>query len=174
MKPYIIENIRTPNKSYNINIDDVKKHLLIDDNENDENIRSCCIAAIEFIEDFISYKIIEREYKITYKKYIPVELKLPIYPITNISSISYILNNEEKHLKQSEYHLIGNRKIITAFSIIAHKIEIKITAGYENYIEIPAALRSAIKLKAIALFLGTDAYDKSINQLILPFKNIRL
>lgn len=72
-----------------LDLDEVKRHLRVEDNEDDETIISLMSTAIGIAENYTGIKIQESQWE--YK--LPCfdqEIPLPIFPVIGIDSISYL------------------------------------------------------------------------------------
>lgn len=157
-----------------LDLEQVKKSLLVFDSENDTHIRSLILSSISHVEAKLGYKLVA--YTLNYYFEYDKRLELSDENIT-INKVSYYdANDAIVELDQSDY-IIDNTGDTP---IVKLKNDLKVSTNYDAPVivraiartsgESIAAISEAIQLYIKGLYFDTiDENDIAVNNLLRPF-----
>lgn len=130
-----------------IDIDRVKRHLKIDWDDDDDDIKKLVDVAIAAMENFTWRTLKLRERTVTYDTWPPLLFQIPYPPLVSITSITYTLEDGTvKTLDPSEYLVSiatqpGRVKILNAWpNVILQAIDAVTIIYQAGYVTLPDPL----------------------------------
>lgn len=171
-----------------LDLDEVKRHLRVDHNEDDERIIKLMAAACEVAENYTNTVLIESVYELKLPAFM-AEIILPVFPVLSIDSIDYI-DSSGNSQPQATWYLKNNRfcpVLVPAYNESwpntqqgYESVTITLTAGYST---LPEQVEHAILMIIGTLFetdqdivIGTivSSVPMSSQTLLDAFKVIRV
>ncbi|MCB9868145.1 MAG: phage head-tail connector protein [Phycisphaerales bacterium] len=165
-----------------LDLDDVKCHLRIDGDEEDERLERMITAARQFIEQVTWRQLITATYAWKLDRLCGV-LYVPRPPLQSVASIAYIDANGDSQTFSSSLYTVDIAhdpgRILPAYNqswpnTRGHIQDATITfdAGYGDAADdVPAAIREALLLKVEELYRpGCDAITNAIMHMLSPYR----
>ena len=173
---YTVQSI-TPTEPV-ITLDEAKLFAIIDIADDDTVIETLIDASTEYAQQFTNRQFVTATYEL-YNDCFIQDMTIPKGFIQSISSVEYMDENEVYQvLDPSEYYSYGEydrfRLHFNSFpSTATHKNAIKITfiAGYGLAVDVPAGIKSWIKIKVKDLYEHRDAFE-DFNKFVMPKSHI--
>ncbi len=159
---------------------ETKTYLKIENTNDDTLITSLITLVRKAAEDFLCASLITQSWKISYDKYAPSCVYLPMGPIIAITSVTvFARDGSSSVMAASTYYLTsGNRKLVFDASPIGHRIEIIYTAGYgTSGAYVPSPIRYGMLAHLAAVYdgrVGDRDIPKQAVEFYLPYRGVRL
>lgn len=163
-----------------LTLSETKAYLRIDNEKDDLLINSLITAARKAAENFLCNSLIRQDWKLSYDKYAPSCILLPMGPVQLIASVNAVaIDGTATAIPASSYYLSsGNRKLIFEASLMSKLIEIIYTAGYgEEGSNVPSPIRCGMLAHIAAIYDGRSAggiMPKQAVDFYLPYRAIRV
>jgi uncharacterized phiE125 gp8 family phage protein len=156
-----------------VQLDDVKKTLRVDSDDDDDRIERHIREAREWVERRVQRKIAAEMWEIGLDAFPIGPLLLPLSPVQSVESIKYDdASGTEQTVAPADYKMVVGS--ITAAAgwptsgSSANAVRVRVLTGYEDEDLIPSVLISAIHLKVKELYDGEDV-DLPIHRLLTNY-----
>jgi len=154
-------------------LEEVQEHVRSDSDDEDALLKRITRASTTYVEKYCGLSLLPRKIKLSMTRF-PAsgEVKMPVRPVQNIESISYIspASNERATVDPADYRLINSRlfaEVVPHYSktwpATRHDklgIEVVANVGFNNPLAIPEEyedLRSAILLMVGDLYENRES-----------------
>lgn len=142
-----------------ISVADAKKHLRVDDSDDDALIAGQLSAAVDMIERYTGQVLTAKTLELVSTGW-PHDFDIPREPVTSIMSITYRAGDADVALAASAYRWseYSPRRVLSgsAYLFIAGEVRTRFTAGYAPGAA-PASLVAAVKLMLGHLYANREA-----------------
>jgi uncharacterized phiE125 gp8 family phage protein len=172
-----------------VTLDEVKRHLRVEHNEEDAYITTLIKVATEYCENFTGRFIKQKTVEVILDTFPSKVLKLPITPILEVNKVYYTnLNNEEVYIDSLNYTIIPetepplivhNDRWPIDVTDIPGKVRVEVKAGYEI---VPCSIKQSVLFLCGHFYENREAVNKkgefrelpfSISALLYPYKVFR-
>lgn len=179
-------NLVTAPVEYPITLEEAKEHLRVDTNDFDAEIQSKIELATQEVENATGYKLISQTWTYNLDQLYNI-IKIPYYPLTSVSSISYKDDNNATQTLSSALYVVDTKakpgKVTQAYNqtypttySISNAVTITFVCGYSNATAVPERFKQAIKLYLQYYFdmdkLAGDIADRLIQQEKIPWLSL--
>lgn len=159
---------------------ETKTYLKIS-NENDDTLITSLITTVRVsAEEFLRSSLITQSWKLSYDKYAPACVVLPMGPVQSVTSVTAITRSgSSSAISSSSYYLSdGNRRLVFDASPLSHRIEIIYVAGYGAAAEnVPSPIRFGMLAHIAAIYdgrAGGHSLPKQAVDFYLPYRGVRV
>jgi hypothetical protein len=159
---------------------ETKTYLKITNSGDDALITSLITTVRKAAENFLRSSLITQSWKLSYDKYAPSYVPLPMGPVQSVTSVIAIARDTTiSNVSASSYYLSsGNRRIIFDASPIGKRIEIVYVAGYgDSGANIPSPLKYGMLGHLAAVYdgrAGGQNLPKQSLDFYLPYRGIEI
>lgn len=163
-----------------LDLTEVKNFLKVDSTADDSLLTNLIIVVRDSAEKYMGCSLITQSWKLSYDKYIPSEIRLPMSPVQSITSVTaFSIDNDSTVISSSSYYLsAGNISLIFEANIISHRIEIIYVTGYgDDASDVPYSIKQGMLHHIAAIYEGRTGANNIPNQSMhfyAPYKNIRI
>ena len=159
---------------------ETKTYLKIDNSSDDTLITNLIIAVRKSAEEFLQSALITQSWKLSFDKYAPSSVVLPMAPVQSITSVTiFARDGSSSVMSSTSYYLsAGNRKLVFDASPLSHRTEIIYVAGYgASASNVPSPIRYGMLAHIAAIYdgrAGGNSIPKQAVEFYLPFKAVRV
>lgn len=185
--------LNSPPASEPLSLDDMKAHLRLTTNDDDNSVSQLLVAARHALEARAGLAFMTQAwtYRVDRNRVTQMpDVLLPISPVKSIDGVQIVLANGQKMSLGSDHFTtqvgtIGRIKFnipLPTNTQPLSSIEIEFTAGHDTINLIPAELRHAIRLLAAHFYENRESASearvfsipRAIDALIAPYRRISL
>jgi len=160
-----------------VTLDEMKDHLRVVTNDEDDYITGLCLAATDYVEKFQDRTFITRVRTMVLDSF-PTIIRPPGAPLISVTSIVYVdLDGVSQTLASTDYRvdaITEPGRITVGYELswpdtrdITNAITITYIAGYGNAAAVPDSTKAAIKLLVAHLYEHREAVSE-VNLLEVP------
>ena len=163
-----------------LTLTETKAYLKIDNSADDTLISNLIIAVRKSAEGFLHSSLITQSWKISYDRYAPSSILLPMGPVQSITSVtSFARDASSTVMSSSAYYLsAGNRNLVFDASPLSHRVEIIYVAGYGlSASDIPSPIKYGMLAHIAAIYdgrAGGHSIPEQAVEFYMPYKAIRV
>jgi uncharacterized phiE125 gp8 family phage protein len=159
---------------------ETKIYLKIDNTSDDTLITSLIETVRIAAEGFLHSALITQSWKMSYDKYAPSIVPLPMGPVQSITSVTSVARDGSSSVVDNgTYYLSGgNRNLIFDASPLSHRVEVIYVAGYgASASDVPSPIRYGMLAHLAAIFdgrAGQHSLPKQAMDFYMPYKVVRV
>jgi len=163
-----------------LTLSETKTYLKVLNSSDDALITSLITTARKAAESFLHSSLITQSWKLSYDKYAPSCVLLPMGPVRSITSVTAIArDNTSATISSSSYYLSGgNRKLIFDASPIGQRVEIVYVAGYgSSAANVPSPIRYGMLAHLATIYdgrAGAQNLPKQAVDFYMPYRGIKI
>lgn len=156
-----------------LSLADLKEHLRVDSNDEDDYIGFCRDAAVGMVEAYCGVYLAAREGVVWKAEALPARIDLGVWPLVAISSISWLDSEGNAQTGEADDWRIVSRGDIALKpgrvlpTGVAAGVEITFDAGFTDATR-PAVLVRAAKIYAAHLYYNREGYETGVMSGDLP------
>lgn len=158
---------------------ETKAYLKIGNNSDDTLITDLIVTVRKAAEQFLSSSLITQSWKLSYDKYTPSCINLPMGPVQSVTSVTAITRDgSQSVISSAGYYLSsGNRKLVFDASPLSHRVEIIYVTGYgATAANVPSPIRYGMLAHIDAIFdgrAGQHTLPQQAMEFYAPYRGIR-
>jgi hypothetical protein len=134
-----------------VTLQEVKKYLKIDYDDEDEILKNCILSSIETAENFMNIALRIKHIEFNSNLGLSARISMPVLPIIEIDKVSI----EEEELRGS-YEISSDGQYLEFTKNISGKITVVYKAGVQSHLDVPRAIKQGI------LCHISEMYDKQV------------
>jgi uncharacterized phiE125 gp8 family phage protein len=158
----------TPPAGGPLSLSEIKKHLLVEHDEQDDLIALYAAAATQWIDGpswLGGRTIMPQTWDLTLDTFPSHEIKLPLIPVQSIQQIAYDdVDGNETFMNNADYELDASGYPVWVVPVTGwpstveaiNAVRIRFVAGYQDATQVPAPIKAAILLLIGHLFANRE------------------
>lgn len=137
-----------------INLDDVKKHTIIEITDDDALVESLIVAAVQYAENYTRRALMTQTWKLKLDSF-PSLIKLYKNPVQSVSSIQYVDTDGNTQTESSSIYTVDTdaepaliyeayNQVWSSTRDIRNAVTITFVAGYATVDDVPQQIKQAL------------------------------
>ena len=158
---------------------EVKSFLRILNSNDDTLINSLIQTARKDAENFLNSSLITQTWKLSYDRYVPNYVFLPMGPVQSVSSVNVVaFDTTISTINSGGYYLsAGNRNLIFCVIPIGRRIDITYVTGYgDDASSVPAPIKQGMLFHINQMYdgrMGGNSIPKQTIDFYTPYRSFK-
>jgi len=167
-----------------LTLEEVKLHLRVDDDDEDNNISLYIRAAREFTESFLGRALVTQTWMLTLDEFPDEEIKIPLPPLQSITQIAYDDTSGIERIIDPADYFVDNQSepgwVVPAGTLTwpttidaINSVRVKFVAGYAPSTDSPPDLTTNIpyNIKAAMLLIIGNLFENREDNVVGTIAN---
>jgi uncharacterized phiE125 gp8 family phage protein len=163
-----------------LTLEETKLYLRVTDDAEDVQINDLIIAARMMAEQWLKRSLISQSWKIAYDDYLPECTKLPMGPVTAVTSVTIINKDASTQTLASNLYYLNAAQNMLVFQsdVIGFRVEVVYATGYGDALAVPRPIKQGMLAHIASMYDYRGEADGTMPTqslaLYMPYREVTL